>query len=375
MNNINSVNTMPLSAAAFEQVAVGEMKSLLAEVGWLKGWELSPNRPDNFDFSGRLLLPRGVKAGLYVVCKRDMRPSMFPALADKPEPRVVGENISIRILAAPWISPRVAGLCAEKGWSWFDLAGNHRLDIPGVLHLQQTGNRPVYKRHRPTANLSTPEAARVMRALLAPENAGLRWTQWELQNRCRPEVSIGLVNKLARYLREEAFIAESPRKGFLARDPLKLLGAWSDAYRFDRNRRLGYFTLLQGGKLQNALAAFGGQGENRAVFAAFSAADFQAPHVRQPKTWLYVREQDLGAFEQMVEAKPVDSGENIVLLVPPDEGVFQLLDGGLGNSRLLCTNPVQTYVDLCKCGGRGQEAAAAILEQRLEPTWDRQVQK
>ena len=182
-------------------------------------------------------------------------------------------------------------------------------------------------------------------------------------------MSLGLVNKLARYLRDEAFVEATQADGFRLRDPQKLLEAWRDAYRFDRNRRMGYFTLLQGGKLQNALAVFGGQGDSRAVLAAFSAADLQAPHVRQPKTWLYVREQDLGGFEQLVEAKPVDSGENIVLLVPPDDGVFQLLDGGSNISPVRCTNPVQTYVDLCKCGGRGQEAAAAILEQRLKPAW------
>lgn len=375
MNITLNANILPLSEAALKRAAIAELNRLLAGVGWLKGWAVRPDRPDNFDFAGRLPLPQGGKAGLYVLCKRDVRPGMFQAWAGKPVPQEAGVKAAIRVLAAPWISPRVAELCTENGWSWFDLAGNHRLAIPGMLHLQQSGNRPVYKRPRPTANLSTPEAARVMRVLLAPENAGLRWTQWELRRRCRPEVSIGLVNKLARYLREEAFIEDAARRGFQVRDPQKLLETWRDAYRFDRNRQLGYFTLLQGAKLQNALAAFGGPEGSRAVWAAFSAADLQAPHVRQPKTWLYVREQDLGAFEQAVEAKPVDSGENVVLLIPPDEGVFQLLDGGADNRRPLCTNPVQTYVDLCNCGGRGQEAAAAILEQRLKPVWKKQVRK
>jgi hypothetical protein len=34
-----------------------------------------------------------------------------------------------------------------------------------------------------------------------------------------------------------------------------------------------------------------------------------------------------------------------------------------------CTNVVQTYVDLCYCGGRGEEAAEALLNQRLKPGW------
>ena len=31
--------------------------------------------------------------------------------------------------------------------------------------------------------------------------------------------------------------------------------------------------------------------------------------------------------------------------------------------------PIQTYVDLTQCGGRGEEAAEALLEQNLKPGW------
>jgi rhodanese-related sulfurtransferase len=66
----------------------------------------------------------------------------------------------------------------------------------------------------------------------------------------------------------------------------------------------------------------------------------------------------------------VESGENLVVLIPDDDGVFYLGDGGmLSDNRLACTNEVQTYVDLCHCGGRGAEAAEALLEQRLKPAW------
>ena len=92
--------------------------------------------------------------------------------------------------------------------------------------------------------------------------------------------------------------------------------------------------------------------------------------MRQPKTWLYVREQEVAKFEKLVEAKQVDSGENLVVLIPDDDGVFYLGDGGtMGDNRMSCTNAVQTYVDLYHCGGRGEEAAEALLNQRLKPEW------
>lgn len=34
-----------------------------------------------------------------------------------------------------------------------------------------------------------------------------------------------------------------------------------------------------------------------------------------------------------------------------------------------CTHPVQTYIDLKQAGGRGDEAAEALLEQKIKPIW------
>ena len=72
-------------------------------------------------------------------------------------------------------------------------------------------------------------------------------------------------------------------------------------------------------------------------------------------------------FQSVLEAKPVDSGENLVVLIADDGGVFYRMD--VGNSRLACTNSVQTYVDCAHSGGRGAEAAEAVLQQRLKPAW------
>jgi hypothetical protein len=104
-----------------------------------------------------------------------------------------------------------------------------------------------------------------------------------------PEPSLGLVNKVVQHLRDEAFIEVFEGGGFGLRDPLKLLFAWREAYRFDRHERRGYFTLLQGKRLREALANLDLDAGGLAAYASFSAAEFQAPHVRQPKTWIYVR--------------------------------------------------------------------------------------
>ena len=60
-----------------------------------------------------------------------------------------------------------------------------------------------------------------------------------------------------------------------------------------------------------------------------------------------------------------------MVLVPDDSGIFASFEADtyVGEQRMHCTDPVQTYVDLMHCGGRGEEAAKAVLEQRVLPPW------
>ena len=199
VNKVSIVNMKVLSGAALEKALAVRLEELLRGVDWLRGWQVEHvggTSDAGFDLLATVPLPGGGKAVLCVECRAELRPSVFRTLADRSFSPAGQPKVVVPVLALPWVSPRVAELCAEHGWSWFDLAGNHRLDVPGLLHLQRTGNQSVHVRPRPTANLSTREAGRVIRALLAPAHAGMRWTQRELQDHCQPNVSLGLVNKM-----------------------------------------------------------------------------------------------------------------------------------------------------------------------------------
>ncbi|MDE3098768.1 MAG: hypothetical protein KGJ88_04795 [Verrucomicrobiota bacterium] len=365
-----SVNNQELKGAVLERALAQRLRELLSGVAWLKGWEVEIDPAEyrtGFDIKATLPLPKGGKAELWVVCKSNPRPHQiaYDRTQDFPSPQRNPNRVWV--LAAPFISPRMAQLCQELKWGWFDLAGNSHLSVPDAFQLDRTGQPPIHRVPKAGANLSTPEAARIVRALLAPENAGRKWTQRDLQAHARPNVSLGLVNKVVRHLHDQAFIEGLPDGGFKLRAPVELLTAWRDAYRFDRHQRRSYFTLLKGRRLQEALWKLESLTGGHAAYAAFSAADFQAPHVRQPKTWLYVAADWEERLRDVSEAKLVDSGENLVLLIPDDDGVFYLQESEA--DRLACTNPVQTYVDLFHCGGRGEEAAEALLEQNLKRAW------
>lgn len=374
------MNKGRLTGYALEKALMEKFREILGSISWLKGWSVERNLADAdrvYDIIATVGLPNGKRVEWWVECKAEPRPSQFPYWTIPHEQGPEGRRTTrVPTLGAPYITPNMARVCQDHHWDWFDLAGNCYLSVPEGIHLERSGNEPVIARPRPSANLGTPEASRVIRALLIPENAGQRWTQREMETHFGgrvprvPEPSLALVNKVVQHLREEAFIEPMPEGGFRLKKPVELLEAWRDAYRFNRHQRRSYFTLLQGTRLDQALRKFDAVAGGRGVFASFTAAEHQAPHVRQPKKWFFVAEDLEDEFVRCAEAKRVDSGENLAVLIPDDDGVFygQESEG----QALACTNPVQTYVDLFNSGSRGQEAAEAILEQNLKPAWEKQ---
>jgi hypothetical protein len=375
VNTANNVNISRGYDSALERDLAQVLAQLLSGASWLQQWRIEHAKaaePEWDLVASGPVSGRG-KAVLCIECKStNFQPSQFLSLINRACP--AGRNAaSGKVLAMPRVSPRMAALCQDHGWSWYDLAGNCRLEIPGVLLIERSGKEPVKVPARSGANLSTPEAARVVRALLAPENARRRWTQREMVAHFAdvtpviPPPSLALVNKVVQHLRDQAFLEQLPNRGFRVGDYEGLLKAWRTAYRFDRHMRRPYFTLLQGRALQEKLRSLDPNGHGRVAYAGFSAADIQAPAVRQPRTWLYVNPSIEREFASTTEAKPVDSGENLVVLIPEDGGVFYRVETGA--NRPPCTNAVQTYIDLASSGGRGEEAAEAVLQQRLKPAW------
>lgn len=370
MNIKSPVDIRP--GSDIERQLVEVLRRLLGDASWLRGWSVEPAKDHAWDLRASGAVPGSGKVVLCVEVKKNFTPSQFNSVVNRPCDGGRHKAVS-RVLAMPRVSPRLAALCREHGWSWFDLAGNCRLEIPGVLLIERSGNSPVRAEPRSGANLSTPEAARVVRALLAPENARQRWTQREIVSHFAdlptliPAPSLALVNKVVQHLRDQAFLEPLPNRGFRVKDHEGLLRTWREAYRFDRHSRRRCFTLLRGQALQDRLSSFDSKNPNLATYCVFSAADIQAPAVRQPRTWLFVDPLGESALMTALDAKSVDSGENLVVLVADDPGVFYKAE--IKPGRLACTNAVQTYVDLSHAGGRGAEAAEAILEQRLRPAW------
>lgn len=373
------------------------LRRLLSSAAWMGEWEV--RRPctagEAFDFQVLGLLPQTGPACLLVVCRTiNFQPGQFKAIADRPIPPSQSGPCS-RVLAAPRISDRMAELCVAHGWSWFDLAGNCRLEVPGFLLIERSGNCPVELPHRLGANLGTPEASAVVRALLAPENAGQRWTQRGIARHLAtqlPQVappSLGLVNKVIRYLQELECIADclesrtpsgiesgiEPRtpcssqtpRGFRVCRHEVLLDAWRQAYRFNRHVRRPYSTSLHPNDIHRRLGRFEIETPGRAAYAAFSAARPESPSALDNRTWLYIDPNVEHELAMALDATPVEAGGNLVFLLAADPWVFYGRE--VRSNHLAATHPAQTLVDLVSIGEQGAAVADEVLERRLKPGW------
>jgi hypothetical protein len=345
------MNTTRLSKLLFDVLA-----GILTSTGFTPRF---PRTTGGADFEVEL---ENDKLRLAVQCEMNARPSriFLPSAS-------LTSGGRIPVLGVPVAGDRMQETLRKLGWGWFDLAGNCRIAVPGRLLIERSGNPSAFKMPPGRLNLSKPQTAHLIRALLVPENAGRSWSQRELCAECSPGVSIGLTNKVVRELREEGFL--EPDGSARIRDHEGLLAAWQEKYRCDRQQMIPCFTLLKNEEIHSRLAALDQEPalSPRFAYASFSAADFQAPNVRQPLIWLYASDGDEGTLMKRLDAKPVDSGENLRILVPEDKGVF--FKSHRAKGRLRVTNPLQTYVDLMHSGGRGAEAAESILRQCLQPAW------
>ena len=212
-----------------ELLLADQLKKILADVSWLRSWqvEVESLTPDaRWDLIASGPLPNGTPGQWNVECRPQMVPSQFDALMKRA--RECQKSQGVPVLAVPRISPRLADLCQQNGWSWYDLAGNCHLELPPFLFIERTGLEPVeLASQKSSASLASPEAGQVIRALLAPAHAGRRWTQRqvvEVLHKTSPHLapSLALVNKVVQAMRAEAYLESLPDRGFRVADPAGL---------------------------------------------------------------------------------------------------------------------------------------------------------
>jgi hypothetical protein len=270
---------------------------------------------------------------------------------DAPEP--------VGVLGAPYVSDRAAAVLAEHGVGYLDLAGNARLAV-GPVYVERTGRPNPYADDRPLASLFAPKTSRVARALLAyPARA---WRLQELADEA--DVSLGLVAKAKAALLDGEYASETP-DGLALADPDGLLDAWLAADR-RRPKPHGYYSLDPIPEAERRVADAAQAAGARAALTSFSGAERVAPHVRCSHASVLVEADVLEEVAERAGLRPVETGANVRLHEPHDDGAFY---GARDVDGLPVAHPVQLVLDLAREKGRGEEALGHLRRHALAPTW------
>jgi len=380
---------MPSSESDILDQAEAALRACLERVPFiaLRSIEREP-RPDGPDLGLRLRVSRGSRR-------------LIVEVRSSGQPRVIREAINqlaryrdrprggYAVVVAPYISPRAGQLCVGENVGFVDLAGNCRLCFDQVF-IEQTGRTNPEVKRRDLRSLYSPKASRVLRVLLdQPRRA------WQLQQLAKEaQVSLGLASNVKKLLTDREWIGTvtSTRTGAKATmatrtgtrtgtrtsaatnveteglrllDPAALLGEWAASYSFRKNQLVDCYTLRDVAEAEAGLAEECSKRGWSYALTGFSGAARLVPAVRYQRAMAYVGgppEELLGPLQ----LKVVESGANVSLLVPYDEGVFQ---GARRLDDIDVVSPVQLYLDLRSFRGRGEEAAEQILEEVIKPTW------
>jgi hypothetical protein len=261
------------------------------------------------------------------------------------------------IFIAPYLSPEAQALCRESEIGFLDLEGNARIAFGNVFIERLVSSKPPSAR-RELKSIFKPKSAQVLRLMLRDPGRG--WRVTELAD--STGVSLGHISSIRTGLLDREW-GQLSKKGLFISEPDALLDAWRDIYEPPAGKRFSFYTTLHGSAFEDTARQVLGVQLAKAVFASFSAAHWLAPYGRTGMQCFYSDNAGLERLKERLKLAPSPKGENVVVTVPKDDGLF--LDTIEPAPGAICTSAVQTYLDLWAAGERGKEAAEHLRQARL----------
>ena len=264
------------------------------------------------------------------------------------------------VFLSSYVSPEAARICKDNGIGYIDLAGNCFITFDRVF-IRNEGNPNPAPQKGYLRSLYSPKSERILRVLL--EGGSREWKTDQLSSEA--DVSYGLISKVKKLLEDKEWVA-SETVGFSLVNPLALLEDWVQNYDFQRNGIRNYYSMLNLLEIESRLSEiFSEDSPVKYCLTGNAGVARYVQAVRYRRVMAYVN-VDIRRIEDALDLKPVESGFNVTLIQPYDEGVFY---GASAIDGAVVASPIQLYLDLFNIGSRGEEAAAALLEERIKPRW------
>ena len=314
-----------------------------------------------------LLIPYSTQDGehrLLVEIKSGVQPRMIPAIEAQLRSFRQDPEREHFMLYTDFVSERSAQVCKEYAINYMDAMGNCWIALPSIHVEVKSAERPKRER-RELRSLFSEKSSRVLNVILS-NGADRHWKISELAERC--EISLGLASRVKQKLLDEGY-AETGLPGIRLLEPGQLLSDWARQYSRKIIHKKEFYTLLNESEKTEAFQeAALDDADVHCTLSGFSAAKWIAPYAKANIDSFYADKEGEQGLVKLLDLKEVDSGANVVIEYPKDP--FVLKNSARSKNGIRHVNDVQTFLDLCTFGERGQEAAEHLLHQVIMPRWE-----
>lgn len=214
---------------------------------------------------------------------------------------------------------------------------------------------------RKARNIFSRKASRIVRVLLIRPRED--WTIKDLSKEAK--VSLGFTHAVVMSLIDQKHVYRDELYKLRVVDPVKLIQRWAAYHNYmSMNTFLRYHTFEK-----NIDAFLSNMRETNGLEYALTVlvgANVVAPYVRPTTIHFYIKQKkEAKSWIELLDVRPVETGGNVSMVLPYDEGVFYGVSQVAGVN---VVSKVQLYVDLFNYPARGEEAAEMILRV-LEKEW------
>jgi Transcriptional regulator, AbiEi antitoxin, Type IV TA system len=334
------------------------LESTLSEIPFVKIKEIKSNvRVDNkeVDFILKVLVS-GKPTRFIVEIKSLGEPRMVRLATVQIQSYLQAYPNAYGILVAPYLSDTSRQICKDAGIGCIDLAGNAFLSFKKI-YIDKSGIPNPFPVARLSKSVFSPKSSRILRVLLSDPTK--RWYVEDISQAAG--ISIGLTSRVKQALLEKEWIKEEKKRFYLVRFE-EVLDEWVKNYSYTKSQSFSFYSSLSEDQLEGAIKKECIKRKCKYGLGLFSGARKVAPFVRFLRFFAYI-DNDIETIAKKLQLKKVETGPNVTLIRPYDEGVFYALQNINGINVI---SDIQLYLDLKSYKGRGEEAAQAIFEQRLK---------
>ncbi len=264
---------------------------------------------------------------------------------------------SYPVVASSFISEKSQEICKNAHVGYLDLLGNIYIDLPNI-HIEKESKKTKQVEKKKQKQLYSPVATRIIRSLLNQPKEN--WTLQSLSE--KSNASLGYVHRVVEKLEDKKYIERNKNYKLILIDRSRLLDEWRDNYSFKINTLHSFYTFEKNKKsLYDKIKKTSKLINSQYALTLHSGASFIAPYVRYTDVHIYIT-SNMNEWIQHLDLRPVESGANIYLIEPYDEGVMHYIQTTKGNK---IVSNLQLYLDLYSYPKRGKEQAEKIREEKI----------